>query len=137
MRELVYEFAQDLATHGIGTFGTSNPDDRTIFVGTMPVGIVEGVMISMVNSPPPERYIDTEYQIIDVWVKSPHSDRAFDLMRRIYDTYNRRYHWDTASWHIYFSDAIGSTYDASRDGEGSKLLRLSLQFMCRNLNNVS
>lgn len=137
MRELVYELGIDMANLGIGIFGTDDSADRNIFVGTMPVDVTEGIMLTMVNSPPPERYIDTEYQIIDIWVKSPKTDRAFDIMRSIYNAYNRRYHWNTDNWHVYFSDVLGSTYDASRNGEGSKLLRLSIQFMCRNLNNVS
>lgn len=137
MRELVEELGIDMATRGFGVFGTSDPEQRTIFVGNMPPEVTEGIMLVMVNSPSPERYIDTEYQLIDVWVKSPKTDRAFDIIREIYNAYNRRYNWGTDSWHVYFSDSIGSTYDASRNGEGSKLLRLSLQFMCRNLNNVS
>lgn len=137
MRELVQELAIDMAGAGFGVYATSNPSDRNIYVGTMPLGVVEGILLSMVNSPPPERYIDTEYQIIDIWVKSPHTDRAFETMRKIYNLYNRRYNWNTDNWHVYFSDVAGSIYDASRDNEGSKLLRLSIQFMCRNLNNVS
>lgn len=137
MRELIYEVAQDVANHGFGVFGTGNPDNRTIFWGEMPEDVAEGLLLVDVQSPPPHQYIDTEYLIIDFWAKSPHSDRAKTLLRQIFDTYHRRYHWDTANWHISFSQALGNIVDADRARDGGKLFRLSVQFICRNLNNVS
>lgn len=147
MRELIVEVAEDAANHGFGVFGTNDPSLRTIFWGEMPASvrgidglehsIPEGILLIDVSSPPPEQYIDTEHLIIDFWVKSPHSDRAKAMMRNIYNTYHRRNNWDTTNWHVYWSRALGNIIDADRDREGSKLLRLSIQFICRNLNNIS
>lgn len=137
MRELIVEVAEDVANHGFGIFGTSNPDARTIFWGEMPATVVEGLLLVDSPSPAPEYYIDTEYLVIDFWAKSPNSDRAKALLRDIFNAYNRRYNWDTTNWHIYFSKALGSIVDVDRDRQGGKLVRLSVQFICRNLNNVS
>lgn len=135
--ELIVEVCRDAASHGFGTFGTSDPDARTIFYGDMPDTVVEGILLIDVPSPPPEQYIDTEYLIIDFWAKSAHTERAKALLRDIYNTYHRRYNWDTDNWHIYWSKALGNISDGGRDSENSKLVRLSVQFMCRNLNNIS
>jgi hypothetical protein len=137
MRELIKEVAMDMAAHGIGVFGTDDPADRTIFWGEMPDGVTKGVLLVQPPGPPPEKYIDTEKLILDIWVKNPSTDLAYEKMRDIYNLYNRRYHWTTDSWHVYWSIALGSIVDADRNREGSKLLRLSLQFMCRNLSNIS
>jgi hypothetical protein len=137
MRELVYEVAQDLQANSIGVFNTADPPERTIFTGTMPDGINEGILMIQAQSPSPERYIDTEYLVIEFYAKSAHSDRALALLRQVYDTYNRRYDWSTTNWHVYFSQALGSIIDMERNAEGSKLFRLSIQFISRNLNTVS
>jgi hypothetical protein len=137
MRELIYEVAEHAANNGMGVFGTSNPDNRTIFWGEMPANTTEGLLLIDVPSPAPHVYVDTEYLIIDFWARSPDSDRAKALLRQVYNTYHRHYNWDTTNWHIYFSKALGNIIDADRDREGGKLLRLSIQFICRNLNNVS
>lgn len=135
--ELVFEIAQDMQNHGLGIFMTSNPDNRTIFTGEIPDSIPEAIMLVPVPSPPPHQYIDTEYPIIDFWARSPHSDRARALLRSIFETYHRRAGWGTANWHIYFSQALGNIVDVERDANASKLVRLSVQFYCRNLNHVS
>lgn len=147
MSQLAREFAADMANQGLGVFDTADPADRTIFYGEMPTEvlgldeemhpIVEALLIVPVASPPPQQYIDTEYPIFDVWAKSPHTDRAYAMLQQVYDIYHRRYHWDAGNWHIYWSRALGTIVDADRDLEGSKLLRLSVQFVCRNLNTVS
>lgn len=137
MRELDYEVAQDMAIHGIGVFGTGDESLRTIFVGELPIGLEKGIMVRTVQSPSPERYIDTERQVIEFISKGTHSDEARQLLRDVYDLYNRRYHWDTTNWHIYFSEVIGGIVDMSRNIEGSKMFRLSIQFISRNLNTIS
>lgn len=136
-KELVYDIATDCHTHGIGIFATTNPDLRTIFVGEMPDELTEGIMLIPVPSPPPHEYIDTEYPVIDFWARSPHSDRAYQLLRLVFDLYQRRGAFDTANWHIYNSHALGNIVDIDRDAEAGKLFRLSVQYRCRNTNHVS
>lgn len=146
-RELEYEIAQDLETHGIGIFSPADPSNRTIFIGELPdsvestagveVPITDAILLIPVPSPGPHQYIDTEYPIIDFWARSPHSDRAKALLRQVFETYHRRAGYSTVNWHIYFSRALGTIVDVDRDSEAGKLFRLSVQFLCRNLNHVS
>jgi hypothetical protein len=137
MRELIHELAIDIANHGFGIFDTSTPSNRTIYVGELPQGVAEGLLLVAVPSPPPHQYVDTEYPVIDIWAVSPHTDRAYALLRQIFNTYHRRYDWDTTNWHVYFSQALGNIEDVDRDREGGKLFRLSVQFISRNINNIS
>lgn len=137
MNELIYEIAQRLGTAGIGVFNTTDPTTRTIYIEDMPEDLVEGLMLVSAVSPPPEEYIDTEYIVIDFWARSPHNDRATALLRQVYNHLHRSYDFDTANWHVYWVRSLGSITDASRDQESSKLKRLSVQFICRNLNNES
>ena len=133
---LVKEIAELCENFQIGMF-SGNGTDRTIFVGTMPETIEEGIILIEVPSPPPHEYIDTEYTVIDFWARSGHTDRAHALLELVYNNFHRRYGYTTKNWTIYFSKALGSIVDVDRDREGGKLLRLSVQFICRNLNNIS
>lgn len=136
-KELPFEIAEDLHNAGIGVFGTSDPDARTIFVGEMPAETVEGILIVPVPSPPPHRYLDTEYLVLDFWSRAPHTDRSLALLRDVYERMHRRYQFSTGSWFVYFAAALGSIHDVDRDNEGGKMFRLSVQFICRNLSHVS
>ena len=137
MSNIATEIAEYLDAHNVGTFSTANPDDRTIYVGELPQGLVEGLMILNVPSPPPHRYIDTEYTVLDFWARSNHSDRGYALLEQVFELLHRRYAYQTKNWNIMFSQALGAIIDADRDREGGKLFRLSVQFICRNLNHVS
>lgn len=137
MKELEVELAIGLHNAGIGVFGTANPDSRTIFINDVPQGITEGILILNAPTPPPHKYIDTEYTVIDFWAWSPHSDRAKAKLRSVYELYFRKAHFETGNWYISFSQILGGIDSIERDREGSKLFRLSIQFICRNVNHVS
>lgn len=134
---LANDIAKQLQTWGIGVYETANPDLRTIYVGDFPAPTVEGITIIASASPPPHIYVDTEYPVLDFWARSPHTDRAYDLLYRVYEQLQRRPQWQTENYNIYLSQALGSIVDVDRDAEGGKLYRLTVQFICRNLNHVS
>lgn len=139
-KSLVREIAQKCQDYGIGVFEPVSPQtiaDRTIWVGELPDSAVQAIWLVESPSPPPHNYVDTEYTVIDFWVRSPNTDQAHALLELVYNTFHRKYSYDTANWHISFSRALGSIVDVDRDIEGGKLFRLSVQFICRNLNNVS
>ncbi len=137
MRELTTEFAIDMANHGIGVVGSKATNQKGIFIGEMPDEVNEGFLVVNVPSPQPQQYVDTEYTVIDIWSRSPHTDRGMQMLREVYGLYHRRYNWTTNNWHIYFSQALGSIVDMDRDINSGKLFRLSIQFISRNLNNIS
>lgn len=132
---LAREIAQLLDELNVGIFATGT--NRNIYVGELPQDVTEGIFVIEVPSPPPHQYVDTEYPVLDFWARSPHTDRAHDLLEAIYSHLHRRYGYATTNWTIYFSRALGSIVDVDRDQEGGKLFRLSVQFICRNLNNIS
>lgn len=136
---LIREIGQLCENYGIGTFAGS-PTTRTIWAGELPPGEnipVEGIYIIESLGPPPHQYVDTEYPVLEFWAFSPKTDRAHALLEMVHNNFHRRYHYTTANWHIAFSRALGSIVDVDRDREGGKLFRLSVQFICRNLNNIS
>lgn len=134
---LARSVAQELHNRGVGVFWTDTPASRTIFIEDFPQDIVEGVLITEVNGPPPHSYVDTEYSIIDFWVRGPHADRNRQKADLIYNTFHRRANWNTGNWQIYFSRALDRPVPAGLDLETGKLLRLSVQFICRNTYGVS
>lgn len=137
MSMLAREIAQFMEDIGAGNFTTGDPDSRTIFVGEAPDKVVEYLMIVSVPSPPPHQYIDTQYPVIDFWSRSPHTDRAYDKLQTVFEALHRKHHYQLGNWWIELSRALGEITDADRDLEGGKLYRLSVQFICRNLNHVS
>lgn len=131
------EVALEMEHRGLGVFTTDTPADRTIFVGEATETPAEYLLLIPVPSPPPHIDIDTEYPIIDFWYRSPHSDRAYAMLETVLETLHRRHHYQIGNWWIELSRALGNIQDADRDLEGGKLFRLSIQFICRNLNHVS
>lgn len=136
-KRLVKEIAQLCENFDIGDYMPANPANRTIYTGLMPDDLVEGLWIVESPSPPPHNYVDAEYTVLDFWARSPKTERAHAILEQVYNSFHRRYHYDTANWHIAFSRALGSIVDVDRDRESGKLFRLSVQFICRNLNNIS
>lgn len=136
-KELEYELAIQLDSAGFGVFGAGPGETRNIYVGEWPEDLQEGILVMPVPSPPPHQYIDTEYKVVDFWARSPHSDRGKALLRQVFEYYDRRYAFSTGTWYVSFSRILGDIEDASRDIEGGKLFRLSIQFISRNLNHVS
>ena len=137
MTRLAKEIAEMLDAAGVGVYSTSNPATRNIFTGLLPNDVAEGIFIVESASPPPHEYIDHEYPILDFWARSDSTDRAHNLLELVYGLLHRRNGYSTANWYIYNSSALGSIVDVDRDREAGKLYRLSVQFICRNLNNVS
>lgn len=146
-KRLIKEIAELCENFQIGLYMPTDPGNRTIFTGLLPetvkdlagntVQITEALWIVEAPSPPPHEYVDTEYTVLDFWAISAKTERAHALLELVYNNFHRRYHYDTANWHIAFSRALGSIVDVDRDRENGKLFRLSVQFICRNLNNVS
>lgn len=136
-QRLAKEIAEMLDAAGIGVYSTSDPTQRNIFTGLLPDDVAEGLMIIESASPPPHEYIDHEYPVLDFWARSDSTDRAHTLLEQVYGLLHRRNGYQTTNWYIYNSSALGAIVDVDRDREAGKLYRLSVQFTCRNLNNVS
>ena len=137
MTRFAKEIAEYLDANSIGVYSTTDPTTRTIFTGKLPAGVAEGINIVESASPPPHEYIDHEYPVLDFWARSDEPDRAHYLLEQVYNLLHRHLGFSTANWYIYNSSALGAIVDVDEDREAGKLYRLSVQFICRNLNNVS
>lgn len=136
MRALSREIANLLEANGLGSINGTEAA-RTIWVGELPQAPVQGIILIESPSPPPHQYIDTQYTIIDIWVRHPNYPIAYELIQGVYNQLHRRYAYTAGRWYVSFSQALGGIVDVDRDIEGGKLLRLSVQFICRNLDNIS
>lgn len=125
------EVADWLEQRGIGIV------NETIFIGEIPADVPAGLLLVPLDVIPPHKYIDTEYPVIEFYYRSAHTDEAKGKMREVYNLLHRRGNYPLVNWYVYFSRALGSISDRGRDVQGGKLIRLSVQFMCRNLNNNS
>lgn len=134
---LAKEIAEMLDAAGVGVYSTADPTLRNIFTGKLPVDVAEGIFIIEAQSPPPHDYTDQEYPILDFWSRSDSPDTGHYLLEQVYGLLHRRNGYSTANWYIYNSSALGAIVDVDEDRETGKLYRLSVQFICRNLNNVS
>jgi hypothetical protein len=136
-QRLAKEIAEMLDAAGIGVYSTSDPTLRTIFTGKFPSTVADGINVVESLGPPPHEYIDHEYPVLDFWSRSDDADRAHTLLEQVQGLFHRRNGYSTTNWYIYNSAALGAIVDVDEDREAGKLYRLSIQFICRNLNNVS
>ena len=130
-RPLIMEIADQLQAWGLYT---NNVD---MFIGKLPQSIESGLLLIDAPGPEPHRYIDTEKHVIDFWYRSPHTDQAYYKMQELFRTFARRSNYPLVNWYVYESNPLGDIVDAGSDLENGKLLRLGVQFLCRNLNNIS
>lgn len=128
---LITDVADFLQQRGLGTVGTD------IFIGELPQDVTAGFFLVNAPSPAPHQYLDTEYNVIDFWYRTPYTETGLQKMEQIKQTLHRRENYQLQNWYIYFSEALGSISDVDRDREGGKLLRVSIQFICRNLSGIS
>lgn len=136
-QRLAKEIAEMLDAANVGIYSTSNPDTRTIFTGKLPANVAEGINIVEAIGAPPHEYTDQQYPILDFYARSDAPDRAHYLLELVFNLLHRRNGYTTTNWYIYNSSALGDIVDLDEDRETGKLYRLSVQFTCRNLNNIS
>lgn len=136
-QRLAKEIAELLDAAGVGVYSTANPTTRTIFTGKLPSGVAEGINIVESIGAPPHIYTDQQYPTLDFYSRSDSPDQAHYLLELVFNLLHRRNGYSTTNWYIYNSSALGDIVDLDEDRETGKLYRLSIQFICRNLNNVS
>lgn len=94
---------------------------------------VQGVFAVSSPSRQPDMYTPIRYYAVDFWAKYQNSDDAYENLRKIYNLFHQAHDYQTSNHYIYFSHAAGEAIDLDRDGEGSKLLKLSVIFISRML----
>jgi len=111
------------------TFGSG---DTNLKVGELLKG-TDGTFGIETVSPEPDSYTPVEQHIVDFWSVNRDSAKAFDQSQQIYNLLNNAINYDTDSRHIYFSKAMSQPNDQDRDGEGRKIVKLSVLFIVTSL----
>lgn len=126
VNEICKYIADNLADFTFGS-GSSN-----LMVGELIRG-QEGAFAKEQPSPELDSYVPIEEHVIDFWVVNKKSDVAFDQILQIKNLLHQAIEYDTNSYHIYFSKAMSQPNDMDRDGEGRKMVKLSVLFIIMNL----
>lgn len=130
MRPFIDEIC-DYISGGLGIpYGDTN--NAYLRIGDLQQG-VDGVIAIAMPSETPDLYTDVEYYSIDFWASNRSSARAYSDLQRIYKLLHQGDHYLTDNFEVYFSHALGQIEDLDRDGAGSKVLRLGIRFIVRNL----
>lgn len=114
-----------------------------MFVGEYPEAGIDGTPVAdglyLIEQPGPEpnQEIDTETHVYELWSSSQSTQSAYSLLRRAYDTVERKANYALVNWYVYLSYANSTIKDEGRGKEGNKLFSLGLTLICRNLNNIS
>lgn len=131
MNPFIHEITNYLAANSNSrfTFGTGNSNLK---VGEL-TQQGNGVFTVSSPSPNPNLYLPVETHLIDFWARNKSSVEAYDDLLFIYNLFHQAHHYNTDNWEVFFSYAGGQVVDTDRDGEGRKVLRLSVVFITRNL----
>ena len=130
MNPFVYEICEYLGSKTSFTFGTD------VYVGELKRD-VDGVYAVESPSQNPDMYTATEYHDVDFYIKYARAVTTFEKAQIVYNLFHRLHHYTTTSFDVYFSYATSPVADLDREFENGKLLRLSVRFICRNLNYIS
>lgn len=88
-------------------------------------------------SPPPNPSIGYYEQHLDFWGRFRITQDVIDALQDIFNVLHRQVSWDTDNYHIYLSAANNLIEDLDRDMEGRKLMKFSMRFIYRELEDLS
>lgn len=88
-----------------------------------------GVYVVFDQGGTPDFYTGVEEYEADFWALTRNTSDGYENLGIIYDFFHQRAHYDTVSYHIYFTNAQGQIADMDRDAEGNKLLRLRIRWV--------
>jgi hypothetical protein len=126
MNTFGYEIAEYV---GSNTSLTLNTDLR---VGELELG-AEGIYVVQGSIDEPDRETPILYGQLDFWARYKRTETCYTKLFEINSLLHQNYNYSTTTYLIHFSHALGSIDDMDRDGEGRKLLKLSVRFIYYNL----
>jgi hypothetical protein len=92
-----------------------------------------GVYMQLMASPPPDKWIDTEWYDIDFWGVNTDGDRAKSDLRSIQEMFHQKEYLHTEHFRIYAASAGGQINDLDVDVENRQLFRLTMMFTTASL----
>lgn len=108
----------------------------TLFAGELQRG-VNGVFALAAPSEQPDKETGIMYQSIEFWARNKDTAQAFDQLSEIYNFFDRRHHYNTDNYYIYFSHCEGQIEDMDKDIDNAKLLKLSVRFILISQQAIS
>lgn len=135
LEPFIYDICQFIAANsgGMFTFGTG---DTNLKIAELVRG-QDGVYAVSNGSPEPDLYTAVTTYSIDFFASNKNSATAFQQLQTIYNIFDRRENFSTANFEVYASYPGGQIDDLDRDGENSKILRLSVIFISSRIALVS
>ena len=122
---IIEELADHLETEGVGTVG----DD--IFIGELPLDVGNCMALLYSVSSEPNKSLDVYEQTIDFWVRNKSASAGYALLKSAQEIFHRMGNYELDSYHVYFSNSLGSIEDNDRDTERRKLYKLAIRFIYR------
>lgn len=122
------EFIKDIAL-----WLENNCGGRFVYKENLMVGEIvrdsNGVYLQSEPSPEPDRYTPLEKHVISFNARNTDPVQAYEDLRYIYNLLDRRRHYQTTNYDVHYSIPQGQILDLDRDGNGGKLLKLSVLFI--------
>ena len=131
----ITRFLSDYNEVGLG-LPSKLAGEANLFAGEIKRG-VNGVFSVAAPSEEPDKETGVIYQTVDFWSRNEDTGKGYDHLIAIYNFFDRRHHYNTDHYHVYFSHCLGQVEDMDRDSEGAKLLKLSVRFIMMNAQAIS
>ncbi len=128
---IVSEVMDLIQQAGIGTQGTD------LFAGHMVPNPDNVVMVFSSGGGEQDMYLDTQYALIDVWVRDRHSDAGYDKLLRIFEMLHRMGNVQLDRYYLYFMHATSNILDMDRDSQTRKLYKITFRAIYRDTLVVS
>lgn len=128
---ILNELVEYLEDNGVGEAAID------IFIGELPFDKNNILSVMYSPSPEPNKSIPYYTQGVDVWARFTSYDDALNRLNMVMGLLHRKENWETDSFHFYLSYARGMIEDMDRDVERRHLMKLSLAFVYRGIEEFS
>lgn len=130
MKSFAYDIANYLDSNSaLFSFGSGS---KNLKVGELVRG-ERGVFIIASGVEGADHYLPFQYQTLEFWAVNESSEEGQEWLLAIYNLFHQAHHYNTNSYTIFFSHATTPIMDLDRDGEGRKLLKIGVRFICTNI----
>ena len=116
--------ANYLESLGYGTVGTD------IWYGELPSTPDNAILVTPAPGPEPDRYLDTEYPYLDIWVRNNSTLVARQKIDAIFRSLQHVANVTFGDYYVYFINAVGNPLSRDRDGQNRHLYQLTIQVIC-------
>lgn len=127
----VKEICQYLADNSSGRFTFGAGTSNNLKLGELVRG-QEGVYAMESPSELPDMYTPVITYTVDFWSVNQNAGTAHEDLQYIFQLFHQNDNITTPSFYSYFAYALNTIVDMDRDGEGRKMFKLTVVFICRD-----